>query len=270
MEGAVNTSSRESLLRRRTRRSQALGHGVAFKQDGERLGRAAVRRAEHEDLADETRARPVRPRRLARRGEVSVAVHRGVARDESAHRVRDDVEAQVGPAELQLQRFDTAGEQSRASRRCRAASRRGRRRRCRGRRPPAGCPSRPRGSRRNLRARAGGGGRRRLRARTSPLTAPRRRCAPRPARRGCRRGRASPAGSAHPRSSGRRCGQTTSPVWRLTMREPRMPGMTMTGRFPFRSRTPAKMRPRSGVRRAPHAPSRGTHRRRRLKVMSDE
>jgi hypothetical protein len=46
-------------------------------------------------------------------------------------------------------------------------------------------------------------------------------------------------------------GHTTSPVRRLTICEPSTPGMTITGRFPSRAFAPAKMRARSGVRRAP-------------------
>ena len=64
--------------------------------------------------------------------------------------------------------------------------------------------------------------------------------------------RSGVVGKESPSTSERKTlGQTTSPVRRLTMLDPSMPGMTMTGRLPLRSRAPAKMRPRSGVRRAP-------------------
>src|SRR5215203_1254657 len=45
-------------------------------------------------------------------------------------------------------------------------------------------------------------------------------------------------------------GQTVSPVFELINSEPRIPGMTMTGRFPLRARAAAKMCSRFGVRRA--------------------
>src|SRR2546423_1990384 len=94
-------------------RARALGHGVAVKQRRERLRRALVRRAEHENLVDEAGAAPVGPRLRAFGREVSVAVHRGVASDEPAHRVGDDVEAKVGPTEPELEGLDASDEQAR-------------------------------------------------------------------------------------------------------------------------------------------------------------
>src|ERR1041385_5428519 len=45
-------------------------------------------------------------------------------------------------------------------------------------------------------------------------------------------------------------GQTFSPVFELISSVPRVPGMTITGRFPVRARAVAKMCSRLGVRRA--------------------
>src|SRR6185369_744943 len=45
-------------------------------------------------------------------------------------------------------------------------------------------------------------------------------------------------------------GQTFSPVFELISSVPRIPGMTITGRFPVRARAEAKMCSRLGVRRA--------------------
>jgi hypothetical protein len=46
-------------------------------------------------------------------------------------------------------------------------------------------------------------------------------------------------------------GQTTSRVRRFMSCDPKIPGMTMTGSLSLRARAGAKMRSRSGVRRAP-------------------
>src|SRR6185369_16652269 len=45
-------------------------------------------------------------------------------------------------------------------------------------------------------------------------------------------------------------GQTVSPVLELISSVPRIPGITITGRFPVRARAAAKMCSRLGVRRA--------------------
>src|SRR4051794_12274384 len=45
-------------------------------------------------------------------------------------------------------------------------------------------------------------------------------------------------------------GQTTSPVLEFNNSEPRIPGITITGRLPVRARASAKMCSRFGVRRA--------------------
>jgi hypothetical protein len=59
-------------------------------------------------------------------------------------------------------------------------------------------------------------------------------------------------------------GQTTSPVFEFINSDPRIPGITITGRFPVLVRASAKMFSRLGVRWADIHPEERTVRRKRM------
>src|SRR5947209_20068602 len=63
------------------------------------------------------------------------------------------------------------------------------------------------------------------------------------------RSRSQDIGRLNPSSVERKAeGQTTSPVFELTSCDPNLPGITINGRLPTRSRAPAEPHARFGVR----------------------
>ena len=83
------------LIKQRNTAPQAFSDRITLDERRERVCRAFVRHANHHDLADVRRAQPRRLNWTIASRQISIAIHRRVARDQTAHRMRDDVELQI-------------------------------------------------------------------------------------------------------------------------------------------------------------------------------